>query len=210
MKKNADEWLEGLESCENVLALFDFDGTLTRKDTLAEMIRFMYGGWRYYRGLAVLSPQLLLYKLKLIPNQDAKEKVLSYFFKDVNHQEFQEQCRQFAAKVLPALLRPKAMDVLLHLKAAGSRIVIVSASPEDWVGPFAISIGVEYLATSLEVREGRLTGKIDGVNCHGKEKVNRIRSAVDLLKYDRIYAFGDSAGDRQMLSLATHPFYKAF
>jgi HAD superfamily hydrolase (TIGR01490 family) len=210
MKIQSDEWLEGTGYSGNLLALFDFDGTLTRTDTLAEMIRFVHGSRHYYRGLTALFPHLLLYKLKMIPGQHAKEKVLSYFFKGMTQEQFETQCQQFATEVLPRLLRPEGLHTLQQLKAAGARIMIVSASPEDWVRLWAQNIGAEYVATRLELRDGRLTGRIEGLNCQGKEKVNRIRSTVDLSKYDRIYAFGNSAGDRQMLSLATHPFYKPF
>lgn len=47
-------------------------------------------------------------------------------------------------------------------------------------------------------------------NCHGIEKVNRIRNAVDLSNYDDIYAYGDSKGDSGMLDLATRRFYRSF
>lgn len=63
------------------LALFDFDGTITTKDTLVEFIKYAKGSHVYYLGLMVLSPMLLRYYLKLMPNDIAKEKMIAYFFR---------------------------------------------------------------------------------------------------------------------------------
>ena len=53
-------------------------------------------------------------------------------------------------------------------------------------------------------------GRCDGDNCHGQEKVRRIKEAYPLDQYREIYAYGDTGGDRPMLGLATHSFYKPF
>jgi phosphatidylglycerophosphatase C len=63
------------------IAFFDFDGTITTKDTLAELLKFQKGKFKYYVGLVFLSPALILYKLGLISNHRAKEILLEFFFK---------------------------------------------------------------------------------------------------------------------------------
>ena len=62
------------------IAFFDFDGTITTKDTLLEFIKFYKGKYQFYLGFLVYSPFLVAYKLKIIPNYVAKQKVLQYFF----------------------------------------------------------------------------------------------------------------------------------
>jgi phosphoserine phosphatase len=57
---------------------------------------------------------------------------------------------------------------------------------------------------------GRFAGRYDGSNCHGIEKVRRIRECFDLNEFDRVYAYGDTPGDRPMLTLADEAFYKPF
>ena len=81
-------------------------------------------------------------------------------------------------------------------------MVVVSASPETWIRPWCEAQGMEAIATRLEEREDRLTGKIAGRNCQGEEKVRRVREIIDLDSYTRIYAYGNSSGDMPMLSLA--------
>ncbi|HEY0274315.1 MAG TPA: HAD-IB family phosphatase, partial [Chitinophaga sp.] len=89
-----------------------------------------------------------------------------------------------------------------HL-AAGHRVIVVTASAEEWVRPFCQGMGIEVIGSRMETdAEGRLTGKLLGLNCNGEEKVCRIKAQVDLSAYTSIYAYGDSSGDRPMLALA--------
>lgn len=192
------------------LVLFDFDGTLTRKDTLPEVIRFMFGKRRFYAGLLRLFPFLFFFKLKLIPNWKAKERVLTYFLSGLPCDTFQQKCNQFAIEKLPGLLRNEAMNTLMQFKQEGARVVIVSASAENWIASWCETLELTCIATRLEVKDGKLTGKMKGKNCYGIEKVNRIKQMIDLSKYPEIYAYGDSKGDMPMLQLATNAYYRVF
>lgn len=193
---------------ENKLALFDFDGTLTRKDSLFELIKFIHGKQRFYKGLLTLFPGLFLYKIKMIPNWKAKEKVLTYFFKGIPLDIFQNYCNRFASEAIPAILREDAMPILKQFKDNGTRIVIVTASAENWILPWCRSLNIECIASKMEVHNGKMTGKLTGKNCYGTEKANRIKDVLDLSGYNEIYAYGDSKGDLPMLKLATKSFYR--
>jgi HAD superfamily hydrolase (TIGR01490 family) len=197
------------------IAFFDFDGTITTKDTLLEFIRFSKGILRFNLGFLLNSPWLLAMKLKLISNQKAKERILTHFFGKQPVPGFRQQCEAFSNEMLPGLIRPKALTEFNRLRDAGASIVIVSASPEDWIRHWAAAQGAELIATRLESFSdpsgvSRLTGRIEGVNCHGEEKVNRIRQRFALADYKEIYAYGDSSGDKPMLQLATASFFKPF
>ena len=153
---------------------------------------------------------LIAMKLKFLPNWLAKEKFLTYFLEETTFDDYQEECNRFAQKIIPSLLRPEAMKVFeRHLKNDHS-VFIVSASPETWIRKWASQYGVEVIATKLEIFDGKMTGKLKGLNCYGPEKVKRIQATVDVDAYQQIYAYGDSRGDKEMLDFATHPFYKKF
>ena len=192
------------------IAFFDFDGTITTKDTLLEFIKFSKGRLRFCLGFLWNSPHLVAYKIKLISNQRAKEKILEFFFKGTPVADFQEQCGLFARQVLPKLLRSKALAQIEKLKREGCIVVIVSASPENWIQNWAQEQQVELIASQLEIKDDRVTGKIMGKNCHGVEKVRRIMEKYVVEEYDEIYAYGDTRGDLPMLKLAHQPFYKPF
>ncbi|MBE7170941.1 MAG: HAD-IB family hydrolase [Williamsia sp.] len=192
------------------IAFFDFDGTITTKDTLLEFIKFYRGEFNFYLGFLIYAPFLVAYKLGLIPNWVAKQKVLQFFFKGESIAQFQQRCEGFAAQKLPALLRPKALAEIKKLQAAGSTVVIVSASAENWIRPWAAQNNLGLMGTRLATKEGKITGKIDGQNCHGDEKVCRIKEKFDLAEYKEIYCYGDTSGDKPMLAIGTKSFYKPF
>ena len=192
------------------IAFFDFDGTITTKDSLLEFIRFVKGDTAFYFGFILHSPALVLYKLHIISNQTAKEMMLRHFFGKMDAGVFNKHCENFANEKVPALIRPKAMHEIKKLQESGAKVVVVSASPENWLKSWCEVAGADCIATRLVTSNNRITGKISGRNCHGEEKVNRIRAAYNLSDYSSIYAYGDTPGDRPMLSIATIRFYKPF
>jgi phosphatidylglycerophosphatase C len=194
----------------NSLALFDFDGTITKKDTLFQFTRFFVGSRRYFLGLIILSIPLALHRFSLINAQKAKEIFLSHFYKNIQRSDFQEKCVLFSRTVLPKSIRPKALEALENHKKLGSHIYIVSASPHNWIQPWANQFNIDVIGTKLEIKDERLTGKILGLNCNGLEKVNRIKEIINLNQFDKIIAYGDSTGDIAMMNLAHQKFYKPF
>jgi HAD superfamily hydrolase (TIGR01490 family) len=192
------------------IAFFDFDGTITTKDTLLEMIKYQKGSFSFYSGFLLHAPWLIAYKLKLIPNDRAKQRVLKYFFGGMPEDIFQQSADAFAETRLPQLIRPGALKEIGNLKAEGVEIVIVSASAGNWIRKWSESLSLDLVATVLEVKKGILTGRISGKNCYGSEKVIRIREKWNLAAFEEVYVYGDSAGDRPMMALATKSFYKPF
>lgn len=193
------------------LALFDFDGTITTRDTLIEFILFTHGPVKALLGFFILSPFLVLMKLKLYPNWRAKEKVLSWFYKGKKESELKADSERFVKNVVPKLIRNKALvRIEEHIKNEDT-VYVVSASPEIWVDLWAKRHGLKSIGTRLELnKNGTFTGKISGKNCYGPEKVNRINEVVNLESFDRIYAYGDSRGDKELLSVADYPYFKKF
>jgi phosphatidylglycerophosphatase C len=192
------------------IAFFDFDGTITKKDTLLEFIKFSKGNFRFYLGFILNLPYLVAFKLGIISNQSAKEKILRFFFHGMHAAVFKQHCEAFSKQVLPKLIRPKALEEIQKLKQNNIIVVVVSASPENWIEQWSQNLHLQLIASRLEVNEGKVTGKILGKNCHGNEKVSRIREIYDLSNYRIVAAYGDSTGDKPMLQLATKSYYKPF
>lgn len=192
------------------IAFFDFDGTITTRDTLLEFIKFYKGHFNFYKGFALHAPWLLAMKLKFMSNQVVKEKILRHFFRNENEEQFKDMCSAFNQQILPSLIRPGAIEEIHKLKSGNNIVVVVSASPENWIRPWAESMNLELIASRLEVKNGMITGKIVGKNCHGQEKVRRIKEKYNLSDYAEVYAYGDSSGDKDMLSLAKNAFYQPF
>jgi HAD superfamily hydrolase (TIGR01490 family) len=192
------------------LVLFDFDGTITTSDTMFLFTRYAVGDTKFLTGMAFLALPMSLHKLGLISAQKAKEIFLTHFFEGTDLAEFDRLGKAFAETRIPAFIRPAAAEAIRAHKQAGSRIVVVSASAQDWMKHWALNEGLEVLATRLEVIDGKITGKITGCNCNGEEKVSRIREHVTLSDFSQIVAYGDTKGDLPMLALATEKHFKPF
>ena len=124
--------------------------------------------------------------------------------------KFDKICKKYSTTHIEDILKQSAMDKIASYKAAGDKIVIVTASLEDWLRPWCDAQGLELLGTKIRRKGGIITGEIEGQNCYGAQKVARVRAAYDVQAFDRIIAYGDSRGDREMLEFADEAHYKAF
>jgi phosphatidylglycerophosphatase C len=192
------------------IAFFDFDGTVTKGDSLLSIIQFANGKVSFLLGFALLSPWIIGMKLGLISNSDAKQRVLNYFFGNKPLLEFNEVCMKFVIEKLPSLIRSAALQEIYNLLQNQFEVVIVTASPENYVGIWCEKNGLSCIGTRLETKGKILTGKLNGKNCYGPEKVQRILECYNLSTYQEVFAYGDSAGDLPMLSLATRAYFKPF
>ena len=194
-----------------IVAAFDFDGTLTRKDSLMPFLRMVAGPWGFLWGLLRTSPILAGYAFKRIPNWKAKEAVLTHFLAGLTTEQLQSLGQRFAIQKIPKLLNPEAIDCLHWHQSQGHRTILVSASLEAYLVPFAQSMGINHvLGSRLAEHSGRLTGKLAGQNCYGPEKVKRLQRLLGNLEGFCLYAYGDSLGDRELLEAATFPHYREF
>lgn len=184
------------------VAVFDFDGTLTTKDTLLEFIKYTHGTVAFFIGFAIYSPLLVLMKLHLYPNWKAKQKVFAHFYKGMEYAKFVSFGEGFADHV-EDICKESTISRLKELKHDGADIYVISASIDEWVRPFCNRFGVkDVLGTKVEVSDGKLTGKFLTKNCYGQEKVNRLLEVEHNRPKYHLYAFGDSRGDKEMLEFA--------
>lgn len=185
-----------------VIAVFDFDGTLTRSDSLIAFIIHSHGLFRFIFGLLWLSPRLLLFKMGFIDNQSAKERMLKYFFAGWDISVFNQSCSAFRNRIF-SMLRVDALTTIREHQALGHTPVIISASFENWIRPWAEEVGIQYvLASRLATVNNIITGKIEGRNCYGTEKVNRLLEQFPDRSSYQLIVYGDSRGDREIMEIA--------
>jgi HAD superfamily hydrolase (TIGR01490 family) len=192
------------------LALFDFDGTITSKDSLLEFIKYTSGKFGFLLVMAMFSPIIFYYVLIKKDGEIAKRKVLSFLFKGKSKEELEQLGKSFAQEVIPSILLPAAIEEIEVHKKRRDRVVVISASLENWLKPWADSMKLELICTEMEYKDGKFSGRFATPNCNGQEKVNRIKSYLDLKQYKPVFAYGNSAGDKPMLAMADHGFYRLF
>ena len=195
-----------------VIAAFDFDGTLTRGDTLIPFLRRSLGHWRFFRALVLSSPWLVAYLLRLISNEHAKTRLLQSSISGWSRHQAALCADQFVRIDLPDLWRGPALQQLLDHQQRGHRCVIVSASPDLYLDAVARCLRVDGLiCTRMSVEEDQYTGGLATPNCYGSQKVIRLeawlREHVGAQAFE-LFAYGDSAGDREMLAIADHAWFR--
>lgn len=200
------------QASKPVVAAFDFDGTLTRRDTLFPFLLHVAGPVKFSFKFIRLLATLTGYALGLVRNDIAKIRVLRCFLADMEIAALQQLAMEFAAEKLPKLLRDEAMQRFEWHRQQGHRCVVISASLELYLRPWASTVGFdEVLGSRLEaLNNGRTSGKLLGENCFGPEKMRRLEALLGPREGYTLYAYGDSRGDKELLSAADYPFFKSF
>ncbi len=197
---------------ETVVAAFDFDGTLTWRDTLLPFLHRLLGTPTMLWVLFICSPWLVAYALRLTSNHRAKAVLLQASLAGRTQAEVQRCAHSFVCEYLPLQWRPWAMRQLVQHQQQGHRCIIVSASTSLYMHLVGQSLGVDaVLCTEMEVADGRYTGRMATVNCHGEEKVRRLQAwlvAEFGAAQPVLHAYGDTSGDRPMLRLASVAWYR--
>jgi HAD superfamily hydrolase (TIGR01490 family) len=192
------------------LALFDFDGTISNRDSMIDFIRFSVSKRRLLTGVFRLTGVIAGYVFGAVTDADAKQLVLTHFFGGRDYDELKTIADEYAAKRINKIIRPKALQEIKRHLSEGGKIAIVSASVELWLQKWCDDLGLTLIATKPHIINGCFSGSLASPNCKGEEKIRRIKEIYDLSEFDAIYAYGDSPADRPMLSLSTHSFYKPF
>lgn len=190
----------------STVAAFDVDGTLTTRDCVTPFLLrtapFRTATTLLRRPGAVLSA--LVHR-----DRDRLKEIVCTAFAGMGGSALDTEGERFAREIVRRWLREDTIARLRRHRELGHHVVLVSASLEPYLIPFGHSLGVNgVLCTKLERdAAGRLTGRLEGANCRGPEKVRRLKewlTAHDLADAT-VWAYGDSAGDDELLALADHP-----
>jgi phosphatidylglycerophosphatase C len=197
------------------VAAFDFDGTLADGGSVFPFLVGLRGAWPVIRNVLRLSPALVRAAITGGAAADeVKEKLFTRLLGGLAVTELDRRSAVFAHRHLERHLRADARRRLEWHQRQGHHTVIVSASPECYVGPAGEELGVDgVVATRLAVGGGGLlTGGYEGKNCRGAEKYARLvvhLRARGLLsntggEQPVLWAYGNSRGDLRLLNAADH------
>jgi HAD superfamily hydrolase (TIGR01490 family) len=189
------------------VAAFDFDGTLTTGGSVFDFLSAVVGRAAVARASAQLAPRLA--HAAVVGGEVAdrtKEELFTRVLGGVDAEHLERVGAEFAVGHLAAHVRPEVRRRLDWHRGRGDRIVVVSASPDAYIREAAERLAAHgAIATLLEVDEsGRLTGRYEGGNCRGEEKIRRLRLWMtdNDLEDARLWAYGNSRGDLRMLRAA--------
>jgi phosphatidylglycerophosphatase C len=188
------------------LAAFDVDHTLTRRDCVLPFMRMVAGTPKVAIVILRHLPQLIGVVVGRIDRDVAKASLVYSLFAGRTLTHVSTKGRAHADDTFAAWLRPDTLARLRWHQSEGHTTAIVSASLGPYLHPLGKLLGVDHvLCTELEHDDatGVLTGRFAGENCRGPEKVARLQAAIGTRPAE-VWAYGDSAGDREMLAWADH------
>lgn len=191
------------------LYCFDFDGTLTYKDTMFMYLKF-YDSTKYRVQFLKHVPLFILLKLKLAEAEKVKKSFIGSILKGQTQEKIETKSKQFFELHYPRIVRENALDFIQNIDRNNTQSLLVTASLDIWVKPFAKELNMQLVSTRAEFKNGVFTGNFIGKNCNGKEKLVRIKEEINDSKYDKIIAFGDTSGDKPMLRWANEGHYQFF
>jgi phosphatidylglycerophosphatase C len=189
------------------LALFDFDGTLTTRETFPDFMRHAVFRPRLLAGGVLLAPVIFGYRRGWVAGNPTRASIVQVGLRGVDATRLRAQGEAFAREVLPGVLRSEAMERLQWHRDRGDRVVVVSGGLDVYLAPWCAAQGIELACSVLAERGGRITGYA-GAQCVGDEKVRRIRALCDPQAYAAVHAYGDTHEDHAMLAMAHHRTYR--
>ncbi len=186
-----------------VVAAFDLDGTITARDCVVPFLRRVAGE----RRLVTTTASGVARSPSSITSRDRLKAIAARSLAGADLDVVQAIGQRFADEVVSDWVRRDTLDQLDQHRTAGHRIVIVSASFAIYAEAIGERLGVDaVLATELAHVDGVLTGGLNGPNCRGAAKVDRLEgwfAGVGLERAGvRLHAYGDSSGDRELLAHA--------
>lgn len=199
-----------MDANKPVVAAFDFDGTITYRDSLLPFLMATFGRLKTLCGLALLAPLLLIDWLRGKSRQVMKERVLHYFVRGKSYEEMHREGSNFAKCIVINHIKPEALQRIRWHKSQGHRCILISASINLYIEPWGKETGFDdVLCSQVAVdRHGCLTGNLVGANCRAYEKVRRLEELIGDTSQFELFAYGDSKGDKELLEIADHAFYR--
>lgn len=187
------------------LALFDFDGTLCKKDSFTGFIFFALSKRHIVKQVIKTLPWIQAYYLNIYPPDAMRVKLFKAMFTDINASEILSLAEEYAQQLMQQL-DPKLYQQFLKHKYNQDHIVLVSASIDLYLQSVCKILEIDLICTETEIVAGKVTGHYTSPDCSSEQKRLRILEKYDLNQYQSIYAYGNSVEDLEMLSLADYKF----
>ena len=187
------------------LALFDFDGTLCKKDSFTGFIFYALSKRHIVKQGIKLLPWIQAYYLNAYPAHAMRSKLFRAMFSNANVLELEQIAQEYATSLI-SQLNPPMLKQLKHHQALGDEVVLVSASVDVYLKHVCNLLNIDLICTQTEQINNTYTGQYITPDCSNQQKKLRVLEKYRLEGYAEIYAYGNSYEDEEMLSLATYSY----
>ncbi|PAJ72006.1 hypothetical protein CJF42_23545 [Pseudoalteromonas sp. NBT06-2] len=188
------------------LALFDFDGTITYDEMYTPFIKYTTPKIRLKLARLIITPFLLLNRFGFMSAPKLRYVVTFVTFFGRCYNKVNDDGALFAKEVIPLYLRSNAMKKLEWHLSQGDEVVVVSASLHIYLYHWCQHNDVKLICSELSVVNSRLTGLLKSGDCSNVAKSDKVKAQFNLSQYNKIYAYGDTDEDLDMLDLACEKY----
>lgn len=193
-------------STKKKIAIFDFDGTITKEDSFVAYLKFIFPKSKQYRIMLKFAPYILAYKYKLISAADIRSKLINTLkgkHLDELHRLGLEHCNENLHK----MIRPIIYEKIKWHQSRNHDVVIISASLDLYLKPWCEKMQISHLiCNTLKYKNDLATGYLSNDDI-GPRKLELLKEQFQLAKYEKIYAYGDSEEDKPFLAIANESMY---
>lgn len=192
---------------EKSYALFDFDGTLRKGDSIIAVCLYAH-----QKGLCSMGHLLrgawfgMLYGMRLCSAERSKTEAMRWI-KGRLKSELDAFSLDLCLNRLIPEMYPDGLKAIQDAKARGETVLLLTASPSFYLGAMESLLGVDsVIGTRMNLDcQDRYTGDICGDNCKGYQKPLRLAEYLaakgDSLRFETSVAYGDSGSDLPMMQL---------
>jgi len=196
------------------LAIFDFDGTLFKNETLPglgrEWLRQKRSFTRYLLVYLSIIPHVLLYRSGLLPREIFKLRVVERF----NHLFYKmgkEEIEDFFRRAYPSLSKQFNKEVIVEIQAAkeqGLHTVLLSGAYASLLRIVADDLGIDtVIGAELFYQEGIFDLNTPMPNIDGEEKLILLKKAFvgKDIDWESSRSYGNSYTDIPVMQAAGSP-----
>lgn len=212
IRQNSWRVLERLmsKSAKDIVAYFDFDGTITKHDTFIPFLAYAVGWLNFILKLPRAFPIAIMYGLKIITNEEAKQRMLTLMVRKNSFSLLDKKARGFAHSHLTYLIKPEIYTRVEYHLEHGHKVILVSANLALYLNYWAKQHHIsDVIATEIEFVNDDCTGRLATRNCYGAQKILRIEQylAQKNIKFDYSYGYGNSKGDYELLNYVDEAYF---
>lgn len=192
------------------LAIFDFCDTIVNLQSADEFCKYVLRNESKITNICIdrILETIRFYQFasKLSISFFSRKNYLLRSMKGISKVDIEKYAVDFTNTVVEERLNKAVIDrLILHVKN-NDVVILNSGGFEPYLTYFTRKYRINHcFSTRFQYANNLFTGKMDGNDCLGIEKVKRMHEA-DLLKvrYLNIYVYSDSVTDIPMFNLATH------
>lgn len=202
-----------MDTPHRTIAAFDFDGTLTRRDTLVPFLAQVSGRTRFVQVCAQLGLLGAQRRVDVRDRDEVKAEMVRRLFAGRSERDLRRRGEIYARDLLANQVDPDVLRRLDEHRDRGDEVLFVSASLVYYLEPIAEQLGMQgVIAVEPAVDGDRLTGALTHPNVRAEQKALRLREwmgqpASGPLQDAEVWAYGNSSGDHALLQMADHAFW---